>query len=80
MSKKQFSDKETYTNLAIVDIPLTIIDEAICKTKDVVSPMSKKISSINISKQVNLENIKSDIKKDQLIRVPYRHPNHKVIN
>jgi hypothetical protein len=64
--KKQFNDKSTSIDSMMIDVP-SIIDEVIDTL------VNMKISHINMLTQVNHENIK----KDQLIRVPYQHPNHK---
>jgi hypothetical protein len=71
--KKQFNDKETSTDLVKVDIPLITTDEVIGQSKDVVTPVNTKTSDIIMTTQVNHDKTKPKIKKDKIIRVPYRH-------
>jgi hypothetical protein len=65
--KKQFIDKETYIDLVMVDVPLTIIDVTICQPNIVVSPANKKISILIMTTQPNHDNIKPKIRMINLL-------------
>lgn len=78
--KKQFNDKATSTYLVMGDVPLINTNESLCQLKDVDSPVDGKFSNITMTTQVNKENISINIREDQLLRVPYRQPNHRSHN
>jgi mannosyltransferase OCH1-like enzyme len=64
--KKQFSNKATSTDLVMVDIPLITIDEVICQSKDVVTPINTKISNIVMTTQVNHDKLNQRLRRINL--------------
>jgi hypothetical protein len=65
-----------FINSIVVEHPSFSIDEALSLPNNVDTLMNTKISNINMMTHLNYEKIKYEIKKDQLIRVPYGHPNY----
>jgi len=78
--KKLFSNKETFTHLLKVEIPLITNDEVIGQLKDVVTPINTKILDIIRKTQVNHDKTKHEIKKNNLIWIPYRYPNYQIFS
>jgi hypothetical protein len=51
----------------MVDVPLITTDEAICQSKDVVTPINTKISNIIMMTQVNHDKIKPRLRRINLL-------------